>query len=60
MTNQEIKNLAKKNGVFLWELADSLEISVETLTRKFRHELTDADKKTMVNIINKISKVKKK
>jgi len=41
--------------VYLWQIAESMNISEPTLTRKLRHELSDAEKKHYSDIIKKIA-----
>ena len=56
--NESIRSHAKGSGVFLWELADSLGISAETLHRRLRHELPESEKIRIIEIIDQISKTK--
>ena len=54
--NKDIKTRAKEKGVFLWELADHLNISEPTMSRKLRHELPQAEKDRIFSIIEEIAK----
>lgn len=51
MNNQEIRNAAKKKGVTLWQIADLLEVSEATMTRKLRRELPEKERKHILNAI---------
>lgn len=53
--NKDIKTRAKEKGVFLWELADHLNISEPTMSRKLRHELPQAEKERIFSIIEEIA-----
>lgn len=52
--NKDIREYAKQCGVYLWEISDCLGISVETLNRRLRKELDDADKQKIIKIIDEI------
>lgn len=51
MTNTDIRLKAKANGVPLWKIADKLNISEPTMTRKLRKELSDEEKTKIIGII---------
>ena len=53
--NQEIREYAAKNGVYLWEIALALGISEPTMTRKLRTELPDREREEIMRIINDIA-----
>ena len=55
LKNAEIRALAKEKSVRLWQIADELQVSEMSVSRKLRHELSDSDKEKFVGIINKIS-----
>ena len=54
MQNQAIRTTAKEKCVKLWEIAEALEISEPTMTRKLRHELPEAEKTKILAIIDEI------
>ena len=56
--NLEIRQKAKEKGVLLWEVADTLNISEATMTRKLRKELPPEEKSQLLNIIEKLAKEK--
>lgn len=52
--NIDVRNYAKQNGVYLWEIAEGLGISIESFTRLMRHELQEEQKKEMFVVIDAI------
>lgn len=58
MSNQDIRQYAKKVGVRLWEVAEFLGISDPTMTRKLRHELPEPEKSRIMSIIDELAKEK--
>lgn len=56
MFNQVIREAAKKNGVRLWQIADTLGISEPTMTRKMRHELNEEETERILSIITELAK----
>ena len=55
MKNSDIRVCASEYGVRMWELADQLGISPETLSRKLRRELEPAEKERMIQTIQAIA-----
>ena len=55
MKNSDIRVCAIEYGVRMWELADQLGISPETLSRKLRRELEPAEKERMIQSIHTIA-----
>ena len=53
--NQEIRDYAVKNSVYLWEIALALGVSEPTMTRKLRTELPDRDREEIMRIINDLA-----
>ena len=51
----EIKSLASRKKVALWEIADKLGISENTLYRWFRHELPEDKEQQIREAINEIA-----
>lgn len=51
MKNKDIRVCAMEHGVKLWELANRLGISPETMSRRLRRELTAEEKEAMVQAI---------
>lgn len=57
MHNREIREEAKNNGVMFWQIAERLNISESTMTRKLRKELTDEEKTKISAIIAELKEV---
>jgi orotate phosphoribosyltransferase-like protein len=53
--NNDIRELAKKNGVYLYEIAMELNVSESTFIKSLRKELTDEKKEEIKQIINQLS-----
>lgn len=58
--NNDVRQYARSKNVRLWEIADKLNISEPTMTRKLRRELTDIAKSKICDIIDIISNSKEK
>lgn len=58
LKNQEIRNIAKMKGVYLWEIAERLNMSEPSMTRKLRRELSDQDKAHVLTVIDEIAAAK--
>ncbi len=52
--NKEIRSNAKEAGVRLWQVAKAIGVSEATLTRMLREELSAADAKRLLAIIEQI------
>ena len=59
LNNSDLRQIAKNKGVALWEIADKLQISEPTMTRKLRRELPPEEKAQIFAIIDEISAEKK-
>ena len=55
LSNNEVRKNAKEQGVRLWEVAEVLNISEPTMTRKLRKELPTAEKERILSIIEDIA-----
>ena len=55
LANEIIRDAAKNNNVYLWELADRLGIADTTLSRKLRKELHREEAERAIQIINEIA-----
>lgn len=53
--NIEIRRAAKDAGVYLWEIAEALEISEFTLIRHLRKELSESEREQFLTIIKELS-----
>lgn len=53
--NRELRNAAKTAKVPLWAIADVLQISEPTMTRKLRRELPEKEKQQLLEIIEQLA-----
>lgn len=53
--NNDIRELAKRNGVYLWQIADSLNVSESHFCKSLRKELTNEKKEKIKQIIKQLS-----
>lgn len=56
MKNLDLRKSAKAAGIPLWRLAEALGVSEPTMTRKLRHELSEAEKRRLLNLIEQLAK----
>lgn len=54
MYNSDIRNKAKKYGVCLWQIAEKLNLTDSTFSRKLRKELSQEEKQKIFGIIDSI------
>lgn len=59
MANLDLKREAKKAKVWLWQVADELQIADNQLSKKLRKELPDEEKAEIREIIARLSSTKK-
>lgn len=55
MANEDIRAYAKVNKVKLWQIADALNITDATLSRKLRYDLAVDEKSRIMKIIDQIA-----
>lgn len=55
MVNIAVRKAAKRAGIPLWRIADELQISEPTMTRKMRKELVDEERERILKIILRLS-----
>ena len=60
LNNSDLRKSAKENGVALWQIADRLNISEPTMTRKLRRELSAEEKQRIFSLIDEIAAEKEK
>ena len=60
LSNNDIRTAAKQSGVCLWEVANLLNISEPTMTRKLRRELPAEEKQRIFSLIDEIAAGKQK
>lgn len=56
MANEEIRQKAKQSNVTFWMIADEMGMAESTFTRLMRHELSEDQKQSILQMIEKISK----
>lgn len=54
MTGTEVKQLAKQNGVCLWQIAEKLRINDGNFSRKLRKPLSEADTKSVLDAVEQL------
>jgi len=55
MANEDIRAYAKVNKVKLWQIADALNITDATLSRKLRYDLAVDEKCRIMKLIDQIA-----
>lgn len=55
--NVMIKRTLAETGMYRWELADILGCSVETVTRRLRHELPQSEQERICKLIREAANV---
>lgn len=53
MKNNEIKAVLKEANMKQWQLAEMLQMSEFTLSRKLRNELSESEKKEIIDLIQR-------
>ena len=53
--NVDIREMAKLKGVYLWQIADKLEMDNGNFSKKLRKELSENEKRKIYDIIEIIS-----
>ena len=56
LNNQEIRLMAKKQGIRMWAVAKRLGVSEATMTRMLRADLSASDQQRIVTAINDLRK----
>lgn len=56
MYNKDVRNYAKSKKVYLYQIAELLNVSESTFIKKLRKELDDETKKSLFKIIDMIVK----
>ena len=54
MANQDLRELATKADVKLWQIADKLGINDGNFSRRLRRELPEADREKIIRIIEEL------
>ena len=53
--NYAVRDEARRKKVPFWKIADALEISEATFTRRMRYELPDNEREKILSIIDRIA-----
>ena len=54
LANQRLRTELKNHGVALWQIAEAQKVCEMTLTRRWRHELSEPEKASVRGIIREI------
>lgn len=52
--NEELRRYAKTRGVTLWRIAQKMNISEPTITRRLRVELNESDRTAFIDAVNAV------
>lgn len=52
--NNDIRTEAKRNKVYLWQIAERMMITPSTLSVRMRHELDRQDKEEIMSVIQQL------
>lgn len=55
MENLDIRSKLKETGLYQWQLAEGMKIAEQTLVRKLRRELPEAEKQKIFAIIEELA-----
>lgn len=55
MANQIIREAAKANGVFLWQIAEKVGVNDGNFSRKLRKELPENERERILRIIDELA-----
>ena len=58
MFNKDIREAAKRAGVYLWQVADALGVNDGNFSRKLRKELPREEKEKVLEIIDHLAQEK--
>lgn len=54
-SNLDVRECAKKSGVYLWQIAAAIGVSEPTFNRRMRFEMSEAEKEQVKQIIDRIA-----
>lgn len=57
--NQDIRDAAKRSGVYLWQIAEQINLNDNYFSRKLRLELSPEEKTRIFSIIEELGKGQK-
>ena len=55
MKNKDIREAAKRQSVFLWQIAERLDLHDSNFSRKLRKEMPDEEKARIFKVIGEIA-----
>lgn len=55
--NMDIRDAAKKKGIYLWQIADALKIQESRFSKMLRTELPQDEKQKIISVIDNFDKV---
>lgn len=55
MKNDDIREHAKKSGVFLWQVAEAIGVNDGNFSRKLRRELPAEERDNILNVIDRLA-----
>lgn len=58
MANEDIRAMARENGVYLWQIAERLQCSDGNFSRKLRREFSEKDKNRVQEIVKQLKERK--
>ena len=59
LSNQKVRDYARRNGVFLWELAARCGVNDGNFSRKLRQELPREDQQHLIALVDEIASDKR-
>ena len=59
LSNQEIRDYARRNGVFLWELAARCGVNDGNFSRKLRQEFPPEERRRLMTMVDEIASDKR-
>ena len=54
MNNEQLKELMRENGIFMWEVAKKLNVYETSFSKWFREELSEDRKKLVLSAVESI------
>ncbi len=55
MTGDEVRRLAKENGVYLWQIAEKMGVNDGNFSRKLRGTLSESDAEKIQNAVQELT-----
>ncbi len=56
MANRDLRDLMKRNRVYIWEIAQEYGCAESTFIKKLRFELSQEEKEKIISIIERLKK----